>query len=50
MNNNKTPLGTAARFLPFLHARDLKTVSKSRNFPGPLVKADKELLATREAR
>lgn len=50
INNNKTPLGVALRFLPFLHQRDLKGVSKSRNIPGPLVKAAKELLAKREKR
>lgn len=50
VNNNKTPLGTALRFLPFLHARDLKTVSKSRQVPGPVVKAAKELMQKRESR
>jgi hypothetical protein len=50
VNNNKCPLGTALRFLPFLNARDLKAVSRSRNIPGPLVKGAKELMAKREAR
>lgn len=50
INNNKTPLGVALRFLPFLHQRDLKGVSKSRNIPGPIVKGAKELMAKREKR
>lgn len=48
VNNNKTPLGTAMRFLHFLNARDLKAMSRSKNVPGPLVKAAKELIAKRE--
>lgn len=50
INNNKTPLSVALRFLPFLHARDLKALSKSRNIPTPLVKASKELMLKRERR
>jgi hypothetical protein len=48
VNNNKCPLGTAMRFLNFLNARDLKAIARSKNVPGPLVKAAKELIAKRE--
>lgn len=48
INNNKTPLGTALRFLPYVNVRDLKSLSKSKNIPGPLQKAAKDLLAKRE--
>ncbi|MCS6914997.1 MAG: hypothetical protein RMK29_05715 [Myxococcales bacterium] len=48
INNNKTPLGTALRLLNFVHMRDLKAISRSKNVPGPLVKAAKELISKRE--
>lgn len=44
VNNPKTPLPTAMRFLPLLRASDLKAVSKSKNIPSALVKQAKRLL------
>jgi hypothetical protein len=37
-------------FLNFLPTRDLKALGRSKNIPGPLVKAAKELMAKRERR
>jgi hypothetical protein len=50
INNNKTPLGAAMRFLAFINGRDLKVLAKSKNIPGPLQKAAKELLQKRDHR
>jgi hypothetical protein len=50
INNNKCPLATSMRFLNFLHNRDLKGLSRSKNVSGPLVKAAKELIMKRERR
>lgn len=48
VNNPKCPLGTSLRLLSFLHASDLKALSRSRNVPGALATAAKKLLQTRE--
>ncbi len=48
LNNNKTPLGTAMRFLAYVTARELKFLAKSKNIPGPLQKAAKDLVQKRE--
>lgn len=50
INNNKCPLGTSMRLLNFLHLRDLKGLSRSKNVPSPLVQAARELLNKRERR
>jgi len=48
VNNPKCPLATSLRLLSFLHADDLKTLSRSRNIPGALSTAAKKLIQTRE--
>jgi len=48
VNNPKCPLGASLRLLNFLHAEDLRAVSRSKNIPGALSVAAKKLLQTRE--
>jgi len=48
VNNPKCPLAMSLRLLSFLHASDLKTLSRSRNVPGALATAAKKLIQTRE--
>jgi hypothetical protein len=48
VNNPKCPLATSLRLLSFLHANDLKALSRSRNVPGALATAAKKLMQTRE--
>jgi hypothetical protein len=43
VNNPKTPVTDATKFLPFLNPRDLKSVAKSRNVPGPVRNAAAQL-------
>lgn len=48
VNNPKCPLATSLRLLNFLHADDLKALSRSKNVPGALATAAKKLLQARE--
>jgi hypothetical protein len=48
VNNPKCPLATSLRMLSFLHASDLKALSRSRNVPGALATAARKLVQTRE--
>jgi hypothetical protein len=48
VTNPKCPLATSLRLLSFLHADDLKNLSRSRNIPGALATAAKKLMQTRE--
>lgn len=48
VNNPKCPLGTSLRLLSFLHADDLRALSRSKNVAGALSVAAKKLLQTRE--
>lgn len=48
VNNPKCPLATSLRLLSFLHADDLKTLSRSKNVPGALATAAKKLMQTRD--
>ena len=43
VNNPKTHLRTALRFLPFLYPRDLKQLSRNRNVPQQLARQAKAL-------
>ncbi len=47
VNNPKTPTGEAINLLTFLRSQDLRIVAKSRNVPGPIAKAAKQLLHKR---
>ena len=48
VTNPKCPLATSLRLLSFLHADDLKTLSRSKNVPGALATAARKLIQTRE--
>jgi hypothetical protein len=48
--NPKCPLGFSLRFLPMLHAEDLKALSKSKNIPSALAVAARKLVQTRSAK
>ena len=48
--NPKCPLGFSLRFLPMLHAEDLKALSKSKNVPSALAVAARKLVQTRSAK
>jgi predicted RNA binding protein with dsRBD fold (UPF0201 family) len=48
MNNPKTPIGTALRFLPSIRAADLKGMSGNKNIPSALAQAAKKLLTKRQ--
>ena len=45
--NPKTPTADALRFLTHLRISDLRLVSKSRDVPGPIAKAAKNMVKTR---
>jgi hypothetical protein len=47
LNNPKTPLPVAMKFLPFLHPKDLRNVSRSKGIPSALVQQARKLLATK---
>lgn len=49
VNNPKTPIPTAIKFLNFLTKRDLMLVSKSKNVPSPVATAARKLLQKRDA-
>jgi hypothetical protein len=44
VNNPKTPLQEAMRFLPFLHDKDLRNVARSKGIPSALVAQAKKLM------
>jgi hypothetical protein len=48
--NPKCPLGFSLRFLPTLHAEDVKVLSKSKNIPSALAIAARKLVQTRAAK
>jgi hypothetical protein len=48
--NPKCPLGFSLRFLPTLHAEDLKALAKSKNIPSALAIAARKLVQTRAAK
>jgi len=48
VNNTKTPVGEALRFLNHLHDKDLHSVAKSRNISQPVTVAARKLIETRE--
>jgi len=48
--NPKCPLGFSLRFLPMLHAEDLKALAKSKNVPSALAVAARKLVQTRSAK
>lgn len=48
MNNPKTPIGTALRFLPSIRAADLKGMSGNKNISSALAQAAKKLLGKRQ--
>lgn len=47
VQNPKTPIGEALRFLGHLRANDLRLIARSKGVPGPIAKAAKQLAATR---
>ena len=47
VKNPKTPTSDAMRFLTHLRLSDLRTVAKSRDVPGPISKAAKNMIKTR---
>lgn len=49
VNNPKTPIPTAIKFLNFLTKRDLMLVSRSKNVPSPVATAARKLLQKRDA-
>jgi hypothetical protein len=48
--NPKCPLGFSLRFLPQLHAEDVKMLAKSKNIPSALAVAARKLVQTRAAK
>jgi len=48
VNNSKTPVGDAIKFLNYLRDKDLGQVAKSKNVPQPVVTAARKLLQTRQ--
>jgi hypothetical protein len=48
VGNPKCPVGISLRFLSYLHADDLRNISRSKNIPGALATAAKKLLQQRE--
>lgn len=47
VQNPKTPVGDAMRFLNYLRVNDLRLVARSKGVPGPITKAAKQLIKTR---
>lgn len=47
VNNPKTPLSQTMKFLTHLRTPDLRLVAKSRDVPGPVAKAAKQLIKSR---
>lgn len=47
VNNPKTPVAYAMRFLAYLRPGDLKAVAKSKGVPGPVAKAAKQMIKAR---
>jgi hypothetical protein len=45
--NTKTPLSDALKFLPHLRLNDLRAASRSRDVPGPVRRAAKNMMKTR---
>lgn len=50
MNNPKTPVGVAMRFLSSIRATDLKNMARNKNIPSALATAAKKLLQKRQGR
>jgi len=48
VNNSKTPISDALKFLNHLRDKDLQQVARSRNIPQPVVIAARKLLQTRQ--
>ena len=48
VNNSKTPISDALKFLNHLRDKDLQQVARSRNIPQPVVVAARKLLQTRQ--
>jgi len=48
VNNSKTPLGEALRFMNHLHDKDLASVAKSKNVTQPIQTAARKLIQTRQ--
>ena len=47
VNNSKTPIGDALRFLNHIHDKDLGMLAKSKNVPQPISLAARKLMSTR---
>jgi hypothetical protein len=47
-NNPKCPISLSLRLISYLHANDLKNLARSKNIPGAISSAAKELIQTRK--